>query len=394
MPKTRRPSRFRLDPAVRPTDYELLLEPDLRAGTFRGEVRIDVEIARPRPAITLHAADLTVESATIESKGSVHPVRLKPRRADEAVTLVPARRVAGSATLVLSFSGQLGTHLRGLYAAASDGRRYAFTQCEAADARRDPPLLRRAGFKARFGSRSPRAERRGGLEQPDRARGAAPRRPPSRALRGDAAALDVSACARRRAARGVGGAHGRRDADPRLARAGQGAPHRLRPRGRRRSRCARLEDVLRHPVSLRQARPRGRARLRGRRDGERRRRLLPRDAPAPRSGHRVARRAQARRRGHRPRARAHVVRRPRHHGVVGRPLAERGVRHLDGLPGRRRLAARVAHVAGLRARPRGRAGARRARQHAPDLRARSGASPRRPRTSTSSPTRRARRWCA
>ena len=65
--------------------------------------------------------------------------------------------------------------------------------------------------------------------------------------------------------------------------------------------------------------------------------------------------AQARRRGHRARAGAHVVRRPRHHGVVGRPLAERGVRHLDGLPRGRRLEARVAHVAGLRARPRRRA---------------------------------------
>ena len=149
MPKTRRPSRFRLDPAVRPTDYELLLEPDLQAGTFRGEVRIDVEIARPRPAITLHAADLTVESATIESEGSVHPVRLKPRRADEAVTLVPARRVAGPATLVLSFSGRLGKHLRGLYAAVSDGRQYAFTQLEAADARRMFPCFDEPSFKAR-----------------------------------------------------------------------------------------------------------------------------------------------------------------------------------------------------------------------------------------------------
>jgi puromycin-sensitive aminopeptidase len=38
--------------------------------------------------------------------------------------------------------------------------------------------------------------------------------------------------------------------------------------------------------------------------------------------------AQARGGGHRARAGTHVVRRPGHHGVVGRPLAERGVRHL------------------------------------------------------------------
>ena len=39
-------------------------------------------------------------------------------------------------------------------------------------------------------------------------------------------------------------------------------------------------------------------------------------------------------------------------------------------------------------------GARRAREHAPDLRAGAQRRARRPRTSTSSPTRRARRWCA
>src|SRR5439155_252169 len=92
------------------------------------------------------------------------------------------------------------------------------------------------------------------------------------------------------------------------------------------------------------ARPGGGARLRGGRDGERGRGLLPRDAPPPRSGDGLARRAQAGRRGDRARARTHVVRRPGHHGVVGRPLAERGVRHLDGVPCGRRLAARVAQA--------------------------------------------------
>ena len=54
----------------------------------------------------------------------------------------------------------------------------------------------------------------------------------------------------------------------------------------------------------------------------------------------LAARSRASRGRHRARAGAPVVRRPRDHGVVGRPLAQRGVRHLDGGRDRRRLAAR------------------------------------------------------
>ena len=77
---------------------------------------------------------------------------------------------------------------------------------------------------------------------------------------------------------------------------------------------------------------------------------------------------EARRRGDLPRARAHVVRRPRHHGLVGRPLAERGLRHLDGLPRGRCLEARVEDVERLPAPPRGGARPRRAGRDASHLR--------------------------
>src|SRR5438046_10692156 len=106
MPTARRPSRFRLPADVRPTRYDLQLEPDLEGGGFRGEVRIALRLARPL--------------------------------------------AAGEATLALRFSGRLNQHLRGLYAAGADGRRYAFSQCEAADARRILPCFDEPAFKARF----------------------------------------------------------------------------------------------------------------------------------------------------------------------------------------------------------------------------------------------------
>ena len=88
--------------------------------------------------------------------------------------------------------------------------------------------------------------------------------------------------------------------------------------------------VVRHRVPVREAR-RDRRPARARRDGERRAGHLRVDAPAgpsrrghprlpPRPGERLH-----------PRARPHVVRRPGHQRLVGRSVAERGVRHLDDL---------------------------------------------------------------
>src|SRR5439155_1391946 len=53
MPDARpRPSRFRLPRDVRPTEYDLHLEPDLDAGRFSGEVRITMRLDRARAAVS------------------------------------------------------------------------------------------------------------------------------------------------------------------------------------------------------------------------------------------------------------------------------------------------------------------------------------------------------
>src|SRR5882724_8436932 len=151
MPTAPHPSRFRLPADVRPTGYDLHLEPDLEGGAFRGEVRIALRLARPRAEIVLHAADLAIERATAHSAGREMPARVRLARADEtAVLRFPRPLAAGEATLALRFSGRLNQHLRGLYTASADGSRYAFSQCEAADARRILPCFDEPAFKARF----------------------------------------------------------------------------------------------------------------------------------------------------------------------------------------------------------------------------------------------------
>ena len=87
-----------------------------------------------------------------------------------------------------------------------------------------------------------------------------------------------------------------------------------------------LPRRLRRAVPVRQVRPAVRARVQGRRDGERRLRHVPRGLRVPVPGHRL--RPGVPRRDDPARDGAHVVRRPGHHALVGRPVAERVVRHL------------------------------------------------------------------
>ena len=115
-----------------------------------------------------------------------------------------------------------------------------------------------------------------------------------------------------------------------------------------------VRELLRRSLPVPEARSGGRARLRGRGDGERGRHLLPRPRPAARSEERLGPGAEAG--GHRGGARdgAPVVRRPGHHEVVGRPLAQRGLRQPDGERERGRAAPQLAHLGSLPVRQRAR----------------------------------------
>ena len=106
-----------------------------------------------------------------------------------------------------------------------------------------------------------------------------------------------------------------------------------------------LPRRVRGTVRVRQVRPGVRAGVQGRRDGERGLRDVPGGLRVPLPGDRFrpgdARRDDPARDG------AHVVRRPGHHALVGRPVAERVVRHLGVRAGRVRghpVGQRLDHV--------------------------------------------------
>ena len=106
-----------------------------------------------------------------------------------------------------------------------------------------------------------------------------------------------------------------------------------------------LPPALRRPVPVRQVRPAVRARVQRRRDGERRRGHVPRGVRLPLQGDPLPVRAPLR--DDPARDGPHVVRRSGHHALVGRPVAQRVVRHL-GVGGRagarHRVHQRLDHV--------------------------------------------------
>ena len=120
------------------------------------------------------------------------------------------------------------------------------------------------------------------------------------------------------------------------------APRRRRAVRRHQAGLRLLPPGLRLPLPVRQVRPAVRAGVQRRGDGERRRGHLPGGLRLPQQGHR--RGVRAARRDGAARDGAHVVRRPRDHALVGRPVAQRVLRDLhvgaragDGDPLDRRL---------------------------------------------------------
>ncbi len=212
----------------------------------------------------------------------------------------------------------------------ADGNVYLYTQCEPFEAHRVFACFDQPDLKATFTLRvaAPSEWTVVSNAPVDAHRGA--RRVDGHGLQRDADHVQLPGGHRGRALRaGHRLARGRR-AQPLLPPVAAPLPRRCRDLRDHQAGADALRQALQDEVPVRhQVRPALRARVQRRRDGERRVRHLQRgEHHLPRPGARDSARLAGR--NDPPRDGAHVVRRPGDHALVGRPLAQRELRHVHG----------------------------------------------------------------
>jgi len=147
----------RLPAGVEPLHYDLALDIDPAAESFRGEVAIDLRLSKPTSAVVLHGRDLSIERAEIVVDGRARPAEVSRRKAagakdqeEELVLVPPAPLEAGDVEVHISYQAPLSESLRGVYRVDDEGHRYVFTQLEPSDARRVFPSFDDPIYKVPF----------------------------------------------------------------------------------------------------------------------------------------------------------------------------------------------------------------------------------------------------
>jgi len=148
-------NKFRLPEGVRPVNYDVTLDVNLKNFRFKGGEFIQLEIKEPTNEIKLNSVDLKINicELTLANKKKVRPeIRLNEEK--EQLILKFQGKVSGKAELFINFEGTLSETLAGFYRSKyeHDGetKYLATTQFEPADARRALPCFDEPDFKATF----------------------------------------------------------------------------------------------------------------------------------------------------------------------------------------------------------------------------------------------------
>jgi puromycin-sensitive aminopeptidase len=150
-------ARYRLPRTVVPSRYELVLEPDLDAGTFTGVVQAAVHVSEPVTEIVLNANELDLGEATLTASDgrAVEVAAILTDGDTERATIALAQAAeAGAWSLRIAFGGELNPRLTGFYRSTyhenGDRRVIGTTHFEATDARRAFPCWDEPDLKAVF----------------------------------------------------------------------------------------------------------------------------------------------------------------------------------------------------------------------------------------------------
>ena len=151
-------NEYRLPRSVVPSRYDLVLEPDLGAARFRGQVRAEVEVREAVEQVVVNAIELDIDEAWLEAADGrrLDAAVSYDERTERATLALGATAEPGPWVLHARFRGTLNDKLRGFYRSTftdDDGREHviACTQLQSTDARRAFPCWDEPDLKAVFG---------------------------------------------------------------------------------------------------------------------------------------------------------------------------------------------------------------------------------------------------
>jgi len=143
---------------IRPTHYDVALQPDAATLTFDSKVAISIDVLQPTDSITLNATDLVFGKVGLSGGPGQATFQLTTTQlnaANQTVTFSFDKTIVpGQYRLSIDYSGKIGTQTAGLFALdydTSDGKKRAlYTQFETAYARRVIPSWDEPAYKATF----------------------------------------------------------------------------------------------------------------------------------------------------------------------------------------------------------------------------------------------------
>ncbi len=156
--KTKSNPPFRLPSYITPKEYTLHITPDLTAQTFSGNVKIALDVSKKTDVIYLHAKDLVIGTATIQTKLNNKKVIFEPKitkvKNEDVVSFTISKKISGKVVIEISYTGIIHNDLRGFYISKyiHEGTEELIgaTQFEAIDARRAFPCFDEPNMKAIF----------------------------------------------------------------------------------------------------------------------------------------------------------------------------------------------------------------------------------------------------
>jgi len=145
--------RIVLPDDVVPRRYDIELRPDASRLSFRGSVRVRIDVTRPTSTLTLNAVDLTFDRVWLDGKREAPKIARNAGRREVALRFAGVL-APGEHTLSIDYQGRISRSQAGLFAVDYDTprgkRRALYTQFEAGDARRLVPCWDQPDRKAVF----------------------------------------------------------------------------------------------------------------------------------------------------------------------------------------------------------------------------------------------------